>query len=79
MALGAKGKQFVEEEVSETDLSDCKLTKEEYALMVSNPRKFAKKSFGRSKNRNWQGSYSSDKAKEESFNNSPKDEVKKEN
>ena len=47
--------------------------------MVSNHRNFAKKNFGRSKNRNWQGSYSFDKEKEESFNKSPNDEVKKDN
>ena len=38
LALVAMGKKAVEEEGSDLDLSDCELTKEEYALMVSNPK-----------------------------------------
>ena len=46
LALIAKGKKAAEEE-SESELSDSELSKEEYALMVSNPKKFSKKNFGR--------------------------------
>ncbi|XP_052620814.1 uncharacterized protein LOC128126754 [Lactuca sativa] len=68
LALVAKGKQVVEDE-DETNLSDCELTSEEFALMVSNPRRFEKKKFPSNKNRNWKGSYSSEKVKEEKGNN----------
>ena len=51
LALISKGKGFVEEE-PETDLSDNNLTSEEYALMVSNPKRFARKKFPTTKNRN---------------------------
>lgn len=59
-------------------MSDCDLTCEEYAMMVSNPKKFARRKFPSNKNRNWQGSYSSEKMKEESKNFSQKDDDKKE-
>ena len=55
LALVAKGKQIAKDE-NETNLSDCDLTTEEFTLMVSNPRRFAKKKFPSNKNRNWQGS-----------------------
>ena len=77
LALVAKGKQITEDD-SESDLSDCELFKEEYALMVFNPKRFAKKNFGCLKNRNWQGNYSFEKEKDESINNTQNDEVKKE-
>ena len=77
LALIAKGKKVAEED-SESNLSDCYLTKEECALMVSNPKNFAKKNIGHFKNRNRLGNYSSDKQKVESFKNSQKDEEKQE-
>ena len=64
LALVVKRKQIVEHE-DEINLSDCELTNEEFALMVSSLRRFAKKKFPSNKNRNSQGSYSSKKAKEE--------------
>ena len=67
LALVAKGKKIVDDG-SESDLSNCELSKEDYALMVSNTRRFAKKKFGRNKNRNWLGSYSFEKVKDESAN-----------
>ena len=41
LALLSKGKNVAKEE-EELDLSECDLTNEEYALMVSNPKKFAR-------------------------------------
>ena len=52
LAIISKGKGVVEEE-EELDLADYDLTGEEYALMVSNPRKFIKRKFPANKNRNW--------------------------
>ena len=77
LALVAKGKKVAKED-SKSDLSDCDLTKEEYAMLVSNPKKVAKKNSGRFKNWNRIGNYSSDKPKDESFKNSQKDEEKQE-
>ena len=51
LALISKGKGVVEEE-EELDLADYDLTGEEYALMVSNPRKFIKRKFPANKNGN---------------------------
>lgn len=48
------------------------------AMIVSNPKRFTKKNFGCNKNQNWQGSYSSENVKDESENNSEKEEAKKE-
>ncbi|XP_052621579.1 uncharacterized protein LOC128127195 [Lactuca sativa] len=76
-ALISKGKSVAEEE-PETDLSDNDLTSEKYALMVSNPKRFARKKFPTTKNRNWQGSYSSEKSKEENKSSPQKEEEKKE-
>ena len=76
LALISKGKGVVEEE-EELDLADYDLTGEEYALMVSNPRKFIKRKFPANKNRNWQGSYSSEKVKEEPKMGSKSEESKK--
>ena len=77
LALVAKGKRVVVED-HESDFSDCELTKEEHALMVSNPKKFIKKNFGRFKNRKRQGNFSSENSREESFKNSQKEEEKQE-
>ena len=77
LALISKGKGVVEEE-PKTDLSDNDLTSEKYALMVSNPKRFARKKFPTTKNRNWQGSYSSEKSKEENKSSPQKEEEKKE-
>ena len=60
LALVTNGKK-VDEEDFEYEFSDCDLTKDEYALLVSNPKKFAKKNFGHFKNRNILGNYNSDK------------------
>ncbi|XP_052625919.1 uncharacterized protein LOC128132944 [Lactuca sativa] len=60
LALLSKGKN-VDEEEEELDLSECDLTNDEYALMVSNPKKFARKKFPTTMKRNWQGSYNSKK------------------
>ena len=49
LALLSKGKSMDEEE-EELGLSECDLTNEEYALMVSNPKKFARKKLPTSKN-----------------------------
>lgn len=57
LALISKGKSVVEEE-EELDIADYDLTGEEYALMVSNPRKFIKSKFPTNKTRNRQVSYS---------------------
>lgn len=46
--------------------------------MVSNLRKFIKKKFPANKNRNWQGSYSAERIKEEPKMGSKYDESKKE-
>ena len=43
LALLSKGKNMVEEE-EELDLSKCDLTNDKYALMVSKPKKFDRKS-----------------------------------
>ena len=46
LALVGKGRNVVDDG-SESDLSDCELSKEEYAMMVSNLKRFAKKIFSR--------------------------------
>ena len=51
LALVSKGKSLVEEE-EELDLANYDLTSEEYAMIVSSPRKFIKKKFPANKNRN---------------------------
>ena len=63
LVLIEKGKKIVEDDDSKVELSDYELSKDEFAMMVSNPNRFAKKSFNRNKNRNLQGSYSSEKGK----------------
>ncbi|KAL7600855.1 hypothetical protein Lser_V15G25093 [Lactuca serriola] len=77
LALVSKGKNVTEEE-EDSDMSECDLTSEEYAMMVTNPKKFARRKFPFNKNRNWQGSYSSEKVKDETKISSKKDEDKKE-
>lgn len=47
-------------------------------MMVSQPKRFVKKTFNPNKNRNWQGSYSSKNVKEGNANGPQKDEDKKE-
>ena len=74
--LISKGKNLIEEEI-ESNLSECDVTDEEYALMLSNPKRFVRKKFP-AKNRNWKGSYSSEKAKEEIKSAPKKEEEKKE-
>ena len=64
LALLSKGKS-VEEDEEDLNLGDHDLKTEDYALMVSNPRRFIKKKFPSNKNRNWQGSYSSERVKDE--------------
>ncbi|KAL7583919.1 hypothetical protein Lser_V15G43916 [Lactuca serriola] len=70
LALLSKSKAVMEEE--DLNLEDYDLTSEDYAMMVTNPKRFIKKRFPTNKNRNWQGSYSSEKVKDE-----PKDEESK--
>ncbi|XP_052622916.1 uncharacterized protein LOC128128126 [Lactuca sativa] len=77
LALISKGKCFAEEE-EESDVSEYDLTSEEYAMMVTNPKKFARRKFPINKNQDWQGSYSSEKAKDEAKIISQKNEDKKE-
>ena len=50
LALVSKGKSTAEEEEEQSDMSECDLTSEEYALMVTNPKKFARRKFPVSKN-----------------------------
>ena len=45
LALVTKGKKAAEEDDSDFKLSNCELSKEEFAMMVSNPRRFVKKNF----------------------------------
>ena len=54
LVLVSKGKKVVDDG-SESSLSNCELSKEDYGLMVSNPKRTAKKNFSSNKNRNWQG------------------------
>ncbi|XP_052625840.1 uncharacterized protein LOC128132881 [Lactuca sativa] len=77
LALVYKRKNVVDEE-EQSDMSECDLTNEEYTMMVTNPKKFARRKFPANKNRNWQGSYNSEKVKEEPKNNTQKDDEKKE-
>ncbi|XP_052623142.1 uncharacterized protein LOC128128382 [Lactuca sativa] len=77
LALISKRMNVTEEE-DESDLSECDLTSEEYAMMVSNSKKFARRKLPANKNRKWQGNYSSEKVKEEIKNVSQKDDDKKE-
>ena len=74
LALLSKGKNAVEDE--DLNLEDYDLTSEDYAMMVSNPKRFIKKRFPTNKNRNWQGSYSSEKVREEPKTEEPKKEAK---
>jgi len=68
LALVAKGKQASED--SESNISDGELTKEDKALMVSNPKKFFKKNFSRFRNNhsgNSQRSSYTEKPKSDGF------------
>ena len=53
LALVAKGKKSVDDDGLGSDLSNYELSKEEFAFMVSNPKRFTKKNCSRNKNRNW--------------------------
>ncbi|XP_052620940.1 uncharacterized protein LOC128126844 [Lactuca sativa] len=77
LAIISKGKNVAEEEEEDLDLSEYDLTSEDYALMVSNPKKFIRRRFPAKKNQNWQGSYSAEKAKEEPKSVSQTEESKK--
>ncbi|XP_052627050.1 uncharacterized protein LOC128133591 [Lactuca sativa] len=68
----------IAEEGEESDISECDLTSEEYDVMVTNPKKFARRKFPINKNRNWKGIYSSEKVKDEPKISSQKDDEKKE-
>ena len=52
LALVSKGKNVVEEE-DDSDMFECDLTGEEYAMMVTNLKKFARRKLPVNKNRNW--------------------------
>ncbi|KAI3499728.1 hypothetical protein L1887_35537 [Cichorium endivia] len=75
LALVAKGKKANDDD-SESDVSDEELTREDKALMVSNPKKFFKKNFSKFKNRSRQGSFNYEKPKEE-VQRKPKSEDEK--
>ena len=77
LTLVVKGKTVADDGFN-LDHSEYDLSNEDYALMVSNPKRFARKKFPSSKNRNWQGSYRSEKVKEENKSGSQKEEDKKE-
>ena len=74
LALLSKSKVVMEDE--DLNLEDYDLTSKDYAMMVSNPKRFIKKRFPTNKNRNWQGSYSSEKVREEPKAEEPKKELK---
>ena len=76
LALLSKSKAVMEDE--DLNLEDYDLTSEDYAMMVSNPKRFIKKRFPTNKNRNWMGSYSSEKVREEPKAEEPKKEPKAE-
>ena len=67
----AKGKKAAEEDF-ESDLSESEISKEDKALLASNP-----KNFSRNKNKFKQGNSSSEKTRDELFKNSGNDEEKK--
>ena len=52
LALLSKAKTVAKNE-EELEMSECDLTCEEYAMMVSNPKQLARKKFLVSKSRNW--------------------------
>ncbi|KAL7589973.1 hypothetical protein Lser_V15G41428 [Lactuca serriola] len=74
LALLSKRKNMVDDD--DLNLEDYDLTSEDYAMMVSNPKRFIKKRFPTNKSRNWQGSYSSEKVREEPKTEEQKKEVK---
>ncbi|KAL7593349.1 hypothetical protein Lser_V15G31515 [Lactuca serriola] len=74
LALLSKSKAVMEDE--DLNLEEYDLTSEDYAMMVSNPKRFIKKRFPSNKNRNWQGSYSSEKVNNEPKVEEPKKESK---
>ncbi|KAL7596937.1 hypothetical protein Lser_V15G31429 [Lactuca serriola] len=78
LKLVVKGKKAYEDD-SKSDLSDSEISKEDKALLASNPKKFYKKNFSRYRNKYRQGGNSnSKKARNEGFKNSETDEEKKE-
>lgn len=77
LALVAKGKNSTADD-SESEFSGEELSKEDKVLMVSNPKKFFKKNLSHFRNKYKQGNSSSQKPREEGFNNSLNDEEKKE-
>lgn len=78
LALVLKGKKVAEED-SESDILESEISKDEYALMVSNPKKFFKKNYSRFRNTKKHGSYSSEKTRDETFKNSSNEDENKEN
>ncbi|KAI3496474.1 hypothetical protein L1887_38838 [Cichorium endivia] len=76
LALVTKGKKVTDDD-SEFDFSDEELTREDKALMVSNPKKIFKKYFSKFKTRNRQGSFSSEKPKEDAQRKPKADEEKR--
>ncbi|XP_052619757.1 uncharacterized protein LOC128126070 isoform X2 [Lactuca sativa] len=76
LAFLSKSKGVMEDK--DFNVEDYDLTSEDYAMMVSNPKRFIKKRFPSNKNRNWQGSYSSEKVREEPKAEEPKKEPKAE-
>ena len=76
-ALVVKGKKTVEEDY-ELDLSESEISKEDKALLVSNPKKFYKKNFSRYRNKLRQGNSSSENPRDDIFKNFDNDDEKKE-
>jgi len=75
LTLVAKGKNVVDD--SESDISDEQLTKEDKALMVSNPKSFFKKNFSRFRNHNHKSTYPAEKPQTDGFRGPKSDEEKK--
>jgi hypothetical protein len=76
LALITKGKN-VANDGSDSDWSDEELSREDKALMVSNPKRFFKKNFSKFRNRGKTGGFSSEKPKEEHPKNTKGEEEKK--
>ncbi|KAI3508867.1 hypothetical protein L1887_23887 [Cichorium endivia] len=76
LGLVAKGKKATNDD-SEYDISDDDFSREDKAMMVSNPKKFFKKNFSRFRNRANQGNFTSEKPKEESYKKTKSEEEKK--
>ncbi|KAI3505861.1 hypothetical protein L1887_28170 [Cichorium endivia] len=75
LALVAAGKKTADVD-SESDFSDEELTREDKALMVSNPKMFFKKNFSKFKNRSRHGGFNFEKISEDNQRKKSEDEKK---